>query len=35
MPGYAADISQDDRWAVVRYIRALQRSQDATARDLR
>jgi mono/diheme cytochrome c family protein len=35
MPGYAADISQDDRWAVVRYIRALQRSQDATARDLK
>ncbi len=35
MPGYAADISQDDRWAVARYIRALQRSQDAPARDIR
>ncbi|MDE3054179.1 MAG: DUF3341 domain-containing protein [Gemmatimonadota bacterium] len=35
MPGYAADISPDDRWAVVRYIRALQRSQDAPARDLK
>jgi mono/diheme cytochrome c family protein len=33
MPGYAADISQDDRWAIVRYVRALQRSQDAPARD--
>ncbi len=35
MPGYAADISQNDRWAIVRYIRALQRSQDAPARDLK
>jgi len=35
MPGYAADISQDDRWAVVRYIRALQRSQNAPKRDLK
>jgi mono/diheme cytochrome c family protein len=35
MPGYAADISPDDRWAVVRYIRALQRSQDAPPRDLK
>ncbi|MEJ2216574.1 MAG: DUF3341 domain-containing protein [Gemmatimonadota bacterium] len=34
MPAYAADISQNDRWAIVRYIRALQRSQDAPARDL-
>lgn len=35
MPGYAADIPPDDRWAVVRYIRALQRSQDAPLRDLK
>jgi mono/diheme cytochrome c family protein len=35
MPGYAADIGPDDRWAIVRYIRALQRSQDAPERDLR
>ncbi|MHB1861535.1 MAG: quinol:electron acceptor oxidoreductase subunit ActD [Gemmatimonadaceae bacterium] len=35
MPGYAADISPDDRWAVVRYMRALQRSQDATKGDLK
>ncbi len=35
MPGYAADIPPDDRWAVVRYIRALQRSQNAPARDLK
>lgn len=35
MPGYAADIPPDDRWAVVRYIRALQRSQAAPVRDLK
>jgi len=33
MPGYAADVSQDDRWAIVRYVRALQRSEDAPTRD--
>ena len=35
MPAYAADISPDDRWAIVRYIRALQRSQHATAEDVK
>jgi len=35
MPSYAADISQNDRWAIVRYIRSLQRSQDAPERDLK
>ncbi len=35
MPAYAADVSPDDRWAIVRYIRALQRSQDAPERDLK
>jgi len=35
MPGYAADISQNDRWAIVHYVRALQRSQDALAEDLK
>ncbi len=35
MPGYAADISQYDRWAIVRYIRSLQRSQHAFERDLK
>ncbi len=35
MPAYAADISQDDRWAIVRYVRALQRSQNATAEDVK
>jgi mono/diheme cytochrome c family protein len=27
MPGYARDLSVSDRWAVVGYVRALQRSQ--------
>ena len=35
MPAYAADIASDDRWAIVTYLRALQRSQDAPARDLK
>jgi mono/diheme cytochrome c family protein len=30
MPSYAADLSVDDRWAVVAYVRALQLSQHAT-----
>jgi mono/diheme cytochrome c family protein len=29
MPGYAAELSDDDRWAVVAYLRALGRSQRA------
>jgi len=35
MPAYGADISQHDRWAIVRYMRALQRSQDAPQRDVK
>jgi mono/diheme cytochrome c family protein len=31
MPGYAAQIPVSDRWAIVAYVRALQRSQDAPA----
>jgi mono/diheme cytochrome c family protein len=34
MPGYAADIPEDDRWAVVHYVRALQRAQSATDADV-
>ena len=29
MPGFAAQISVEDRWAVVAYVRALQRSKTA------
>jgi mono/diheme cytochrome c family protein len=35
MPSYAADLDQDDRWAVVHYIRILQRAQNAKDEDLR
>ncbi len=30
MPGYAAQIKTRDRWAIVAYVRALQRSQNAS-----
>lgn len=35
MPSYAADISQNDRWCIVHYVRALQRSQHAREEDLK
>jgi len=34
MASYAKQISRDDRWAIVHYIRALQRSQNAKDSDL-
>jgi mono/diheme cytochrome c family protein len=34
MPSHAADLSPDQRWAVVHYVRALQRAQDAKDSDL-
>ncbi len=34
MPGYAAQIPVADRWAIVAYVRALQRSQDAGIADV-
>ena len=34
MPGYKSQISTEDRWAIVLYIRALQRSRAATADDI-
>ncbi|MBE2185438.1 MAG: cytochrome c [Rhodothermales bacterium] len=34
MPGYAAQIPVADRWAIVAYIRALQKSQNAQRGDL-
>lgn len=33
MPAYGAQIPPDDRWAIVLYVRALQRSQNATIND--
>jgi mono/diheme cytochrome c family protein len=34
MFGYADKLSPDDRWAVVTYVRALQRAQHATLKDV-
>jgi mono/diheme cytochrome c family protein len=34
MPDYAAQLTPEDRWAVAAYIRALQLSQAATAKDV-
>ena len=34
MPDYSAQIKARDRWAIAAYIRALQRSQNATGADL-
>ena len=34
MPSYAAQVPVADRWAIVRYLRALQRSQWATLADV-
>jgi hypothetical protein len=35
MPGYAAQIPRDDRWAIVHHIRALQRAHHPQEADLR
>lgn len=34
MPDYSAQLTAEDRWAVAAYIRALQLTQNATAKDL-
>ena len=34
MPSQAADLTENQRWAVVHYVRALQRAQNATDEDL-
>ena len=34
MPSYESQISRDDRWAIVHYIRALQRAKNANEQDL-
>lgn len=35
MPSYASQIPVKDRWAIVSYVRALQRSQNATEEDVK
>ena len=34
MAGYAAQIEPDDRWSIVLYLRALQRSQRASLKEV-
>jgi len=34
MPGYASQIPVEDRWAIVLYVRALQRSRDASVEEV-
>ncbi|MCU0224233.1 MAG: cytochrome c [Acidobacteria bacterium] len=34
MPAYGSQIDPDERWAIVAYVRALQRSQSATVTDV-
>nr|MCU0232154.1 cytochrome c [Acidobacteriota bacterium] len=34
MPSYGSQIDPGDRWAIVAYVRALQRSQNATVDDV-
>ena len=34
MPAYGSQIAPEDRWAIVTYVRALQRSQASPASDV-
>lgn len=34
MPAYSLQISENDRWAIVAYLRALQRSQSTPVAEL-
>lgn len=34
MPSYRSQVSADDRWAIVAYVRALQRAHDASLEDI-
>ena len=34
MPGYGRQIPAEDRWAIILYVRAIQRSRAATVADL-
>ncbi len=35
MPSYASQVAPGDRWAVIHYVRALQRAENPTAEDLK
>lgn len=34
MPGYSHQISRDERWAIINYVRVLQRAKNATENDI-
>jgi mono/diheme cytochrome c family protein len=34
MPSYEAQITRDERWAIVNYVRVLQRAKNASDADL-
>jgi mono/diheme cytochrome c family protein len=34
MPSYAKQLSKDERWSIIHYIRVLQRSQNAKDSDV-
>jgi mono/diheme cytochrome c family protein len=35
MPSYASQIAMNDRWAIIHYIRALQRAKHPTPEDVK
>jgi mono/diheme cytochrome c family protein len=35
MPSYASQIARADRWAIIHYIRAIQKAKNPTAADLK
>jgi mono/diheme cytochrome c family protein len=35
MPSYASQVASADRWAIIHYVRALQRSKNPSAEDLK
>jgi mono/diheme cytochrome c family protein len=35
MPSYASQVSRDDRWAIINYIRVMQRAHNAKESDLK
>ena len=35
MPSYAPQISSEDRWAIIQYIRVLQRAQNVKESELK
>jgi mono/diheme cytochrome c family protein len=34
MPSYAAELTEEERWAVVQYVRVLQRAMNARDTDI-